>query len=112
MCKFIQSSTTEGRAQNGANGASGESGPDATFVHPNGDITHVDASGINPYSHTYQQRAAREFATEAQTNFQWRFVFLLQAFSPHSKSQAVHVTTLGYPPLIIVIGPRTPATTP
>ena len=57
------------RGKHRYNGASGKGGPDATFVHPNGDITHVDASGFNPHSHAHQQRATHKITTEAQTNF-------------------------------------------
>ena len=68
----------EPRGKHYYNGASGKGGPDATFVHPDGAVTHVDASGINPYSHTHQQRAAREIATEAQTNFLLAGIFTPQ----------------------------------
>ena len=97
----------EPRGKHYYNGASGKGGPDATFVHPNGDITHVDASGINPYSHTHQNSGLpAKLPLKPRQTFSW------QAFSPRSKLQAGHVTTLGCRPLIIGIGPRTRATTP
>ena len=92
------------------NGASGKGGPDATFVHPNGAITHVDASGIILAStHTH---ILTNSGLPAKLPLKPRQTFSWQAFSPRSKPQAGHLTTLGCPPLISVIGPRTPATTP